>query len=1690
MGLPNFYDLHRDEILYELRIRGLSCEGDAHTRRQRMVDNRERPVDSSCVGNLSTLEEVEECGRLLMELDDIFQDLDDETSTRDAKRLYSRICHLVLRLERLLPNRGPEYEKCATMYNDAVSLQQKISFRLEPMRQVRRPTAPETVLQPSVRIPQQPPDPHRNVRVMQGATLEDDPEMLGEHPHNSDTLAFEEKIATLGLAMAEARQEIHRTREDMSGVREFLDRYEAANVIIPEAHQSNPDHNSGLSGDMLRPQDSPEMVSRQEFQDLREELRGLQEVIVQQARQNFMPPSNQVPHLQAIQQQLAQLAVEPRSRALTNKEKQNLLDRVRKWGLRFDGSPAKAIAFVERLGELKEEYELPDETLFRAIPEVLTGDALLWYRMPRDPWCSWEDFLQEFRAMYFPPNYEERLEEEARNRTQGPNERVQDYVIAISTILRRLGTYSEEKKLKLIYRNLRPDYRLYVKPHEVTSITALIAQATSYELVLRQMMGYKPPPNPAQASFPDTAYDSRKPNIEKVLIPQTLALTAPPKPATTTQRQPIVQLAGISQEDQPKSNRQENSNFSRPTTTSTRNPSCWNCNGADHRFSECPQPRSHFCYRCGEKGVTVKSCPRCRNKGSHPTPTASIISEIPPDDQTQDQDTSSHSGTAVGSIFNRDARWYLPIKVQDTEVMGLIDTGASRSYISSQTWRRLSKLGCTLQAPRRTHVTLANGYQVELQGETEITTRVGSVDIKLEFSILPELHVPMILGKDSLTALRMQIDAGNETYHIGSEDSNIWRKFVTFKPTAGLDVPSLAFLSDVQRTTAHDFIEEEMKKFHSVKGRTDLAEHKIEVTTQEPIRQWNYRMSPVLQEATITETKEMLQKDVVEKSNSPWNNPIAMVKKDDGTWRFCLDFRKLNSVTRKDAYPLPRMEDILDRLSHAKYFSKIDLKHAYWQIPLAPDSKQYTAYSIPGFGHFQFKVMPYGLCNSGATFQRLGDFLIGPELEPYAYIYLDDIIIISEDFETHIRVLRQILQILRDANLMVNFEKCRFFCPEIKYLGFLVTAEGLSPDPDKIAPILELIPPNNIKKLRSFIGMCSWYRRFIPQFSSICAPLTRLLRKNEKWNWSFEQQDSFDKLKELLTSPPILARPDFTKIFQVQTDASGTGLGAVLSQQHEEGEKVVTYASRTLQQAETKYTVTEQECLGVVWAVRLFRPYLEGYHFIVITDHHSLKWLMSLKDPNSRLARWAMELQSHDFEIKHRKGADHHVPDALSRLEREGESDMEEIMAIGEEDLEGDEWYQRRIKAVLAKPEKYPDFQVRGNSLYCHRFNPLELILEDEENNTLNWKLVVPLSMRQYILAESHDRPDAGHLGIVKTYHRVYQQYYWPGMFQDVADYVRSCDVCQKIKPEQKKPVGLMSSHIVEEPWTVVSTDLMGPFPRSSQGFIYIVVFVDLFTKQIEATPLRRATAETVDDAFRKNVLYRWGAPEVVVCDNGSQFDSTIFRHLCDGYGIRIQFTPPYHPQANPTERYNRTFKGIIRSFVSEHQKDWDKFLPEFCWAMNTTINETTKFAPAFLNYGRHPKPPATLRQIEEEPLQITPGDPKKLANRFHKLKDIYDAVSRYMMESNQRQKRHYDLRRRPHAFKVGNLVVKKQHILSNKAAHFSAKLAPRYEGPYKIETFISENIVELTKEGVPHKTVRAHVSDLKKYEARSPLIK
>ena len=763
-------------------------------------------------------------------------------------------------------------------------------------------------------------------------------------------------------------------------------------------------------------------------------------------------------------------------------------------------------------------------------------------------------------------------------------------------------------------------------------------------------------------------------------------------------------------------------------------------------------------------------------------------------------------------------------------------------------------------------------------------------------------------------------------------------------------------------------------------GRTAKLKHNIDTGTAHPIRQSVRRLPPAKKQEVTKLLDDMMQKDIIQPSSSPWTSPIVLVQKKDGSTRFCMDYRKLNAVTRKDAYPLPRIDDTLDTLHGSKWFSMLDLASGYWQVELHKDCRDRTAFCTPN-GLFEFKVLPFGLCNAPSTFQRLMDLILTGLQWSSCLVYLDDIIIFGKNFADHIRNIRLVLHRIKDAGLKLQPTKCHFFRKAVSYLGHIVSEQGVAVDHGKVEKIKLWPTPASAREVQQFLGLANYYRRYIKGFAEIAKPLHKLTERNASFKWTAECENAFSTLRFKLTTTPVLAYPDFSQQFILDTDASNAAIGAVLSQIGKDGqEHVIAYGSRLLTKSERQYSVTRRELLAVVVFTKYFRPYLLGRSFVLRTDHGSLQWLFNFKDPEGQVARWLEALQELNFEIVHQNGRSHNNADALSRIpdrqciQPTDEPPATQSTSVGATTIaiqnpldikqfqQNDPLLKPLIQAKLNKSTPPQNQQDKESKRLIQLWDQLHLkqgILYCRFPSSTGTKycdrMVVPVALRPVVLQELHEGTLSGHLGTEKTIGKLKERFYWPGHYNDVHDWCQKCAQCAARKTPSPKPKASLVSVSASAPLELVAMDILGPLPESTAGNSYILVVGDYFTKWMEVYPIPNQETITVSKKLVDEFFCRFSLPHRLHSDQGAQFESEIIKQICKLLQIDKSRTTPYHPQSDGLiERFNRTLLQMLATCAETHPFQWEDHVHKVCMAYNTSVQASTGYSPFFLMFGRN----------------------------------------------------------------------------------------------------------------------------------------
>ena len=702
---------------------------------------------------------------------------------------------------------------------------------------------------------------------------------------------------------------------------------------------------------------------------------------------------------------------------------------------------------------------------------------------------------------------------------------------------------------------------------------------------------------------------------------------------------------------------------------------------------------------------------------------------------------------------------------------------------------------------------------------------------------------------------------------------------------------------------------------------------------------------------------------VIQESCSDWASPPVLIRKKDGTIRWCIDYRRVNNVTVKDAFPLPSISQCLDQLSGMFYASTLDMASGYWQIELEESDCRKTAF-MTRFGLYEFKRMPFGLCNAPATFQRVIQLVLRHLTWNQILAYLDDVIVLGKDFSDHLHNLELTFERFREHNLKLKPKKCGLFQREVKFLGKLVNSEGVALNPENVEKVKSWPIPKCCNDVEKFLGFVNYHREHIKDFAKIATVLYTRTGKRAKFFWGEEEQHAFDTLIQRMITAPVLAYPDPDKPFILDCDASGTAIGAELIQVHDGKERVISYGSFVLTPEQRKYCTTRLELLSVIRFTRQYRHYLLGRKFLVRTDHNSLTWLLRFKHIEGQLARWLEEISQFDMAVIHRPGLKHANADGMSRIPDEipfcecykAGSDPSTLPCGGckfcsrahqqwsrfEDDVD----YVvpltfrpaviRQMSQTLTWFEGYShedliEMQNKDNSI-----NTLKVwILQDKEptqaevklsspatrsfwinkkflkvkNDLLyyQWEedwgyrllLIVPDQLKEEVIRLNHDIKSGGHAGIKRTLSRVKQSFMWYGMTKDTELFVKTCKECNKNKKPNVKAKAALGVYHAGGRFERIHIDILGPFVPSDKGNQYVLMLVDQFTKWLECYPLPNQTAESVAEAVVDGFIAHYGCPLEIHTDQGRNFDGKLFAAVCELLQIAKTRTTPYRPCSN-----------------------------------------------------------------------------------------------------------------------------------------------------------------------------------------------
>jgi len=888
-------------------------------------------------------------------------------------------------------------------------------------------------------------------------------------------------------------------------------------------------------------------------------------------------------------------------------------------------------------------------------------------------------------------------------------------------------------------------------------------------------------------------------------------------------------------------------------------------------------------------------------------------------------------------------------------------------------------------------------------------------------------------------------------------------------------------------------------------GHSTAIQHRIDMENDFPFKQRHRRIPPAMYDEVHSHLQQLLSAGVIRQSHSPWASNVVLVRKPDGKLRMCVDYRQLNNRTLKDSYALPRVEELLDCLGGMKYFSVLDMKSGYHQVELFEQHKQRTAFTVGPLGFYEYNRMPFGLCNAPATYQRLmEECLKGLHLK-ICLIYLDDLIIFSKTYEEHLERLELVFQRLRECGLKLSPKKCKFFKHRVKYVGYIVSEQGIEADPEKISKIRDWPTPTSPEEIRKFLGFAGYYRKFVKDFSKIARPLSELMPKTNskktrsrqnkqtkqevQWTWGSSQEGAFQELKKRLTSPPVLGYVDYSQPFELHVDASTQGLGAVLYQQNDGRQQVLAYASRGLNKSERNYSAHKLEFLCLKWAItEKFHDYLYGQEFTVLTDNNPLTYVLTSAKLDATGHRWLAALSTYNFSISYRPGKSNIDADILSRLppkpDREpGCISLESIGAIcnmtsmtnlvesvsisseiaAEQDVDvTDQDCELNARDWRRAQARDPTL----NSIMTHLRNGTKprsneftgnLEMTGLIKNFNSFKLSRGVLRRiTSVDGETHEQlvlPTRCRQSVLRCLH---DQVGHPGRDRThslikerffwpgmTKDIENHVKNCERCL-RRKSPTTVKAPLVsikTTQPLELVCMDFLTLEP-SKGGQQHILVVTDHFTRYAQAYPTKNMTARTTAEVFFKNFVVNYGLPRRIHSDQGANFEGKLMKEVCNLTKMDKSRTTPYHPMGNgQCERFNRTLLNMLGTLDSNGKKDWKSHVGPLVHAYNSTRHETTGYSPFFLMYGRHPRLPVDLAFG----LEIEPSKVKSISEYTkslrQRLRQAYDLASETVKKSQARQKGTYDLKARAAMLEVGDRVLVK--IVSFDGKH---KIADKWE--------------------------------------------
>jgi len=1325
---------------------------------------------------------------------------------------------------------------------------------------------------------------------------------------------------------------------------------------------------------------------------------------------------------------------------------------------------------------------------------ALRGPAAQWYMTRKDSIETVSQFFIELDREFVPADLQQRLRDEINNLRQKDCKNLADYIARFRQLNLQIKGMNEIDKIVYFQRGLRQATREEVQYRRCATLGEAITVALDFERAHPYSRRHDPP-----------RFHSRPPQ------------NFGPEPMEIDNARPF----------RPQRREQSSGRFQGDRNRSSK--WCRYCKKSGHEIEQC--------YKLKNRNGAAPQQQQHRFQRQTERSAVNYFESLSSDDEQvagiQVEEITAAETMVVSDFSGKD----LIIKqgnCDGEDAMILLDSGATCNVVKPGYLKRAST---------------AKTFQVtRFDGSNTVkkNVREGVADIEFDGRIyrdLPVIEWPMqqhdvILGKPWFTEfqpvvnwrthevtfvqpnliLKDAIELSNAEFVRkikAAEFHEVYRvKIATVEESTEVEDPQVRNLLDDFSDVFPDRLPDELPPNRSVELELNM------LPDAQPSSRPPFRLSQVEQDALMEFVDEQMKKGWIELSDSPWvSNVFGIPKKDPKTdeaisrteWlrsgntgfpiRWAIDYRYVNSQTVVPKIPLPRIEELFDRMAGKKAFSVIDLAQGYHQMRVHPNSKKYTAFRTHN-ETYQWCVAPMGLAGMPGVWSRLMRVLFGKF--PFVVVYLDDICVFSANIDEHVSHLKTLFEVLRKEKLYAHRAKCKFAKSEVGFLGHTVSSQGLAVDKSKTTAIATWPTPTTIKELQSFLGLAGYYRRFIYQFAHIVTPLSSLLKKDSAWTWGSAHDDAFIKLKTALQAAPVLKLADFSLPFVVTTDASGLCVGGVLSQYHNQADHPVAFYSKKLGQHEVNWPTHEKELFVIKLGLEKWRHYLYGRHFDIYTDNSACSWLMHHPKVSAKLARYLTFLAQFNFTIHHVNGSLNTVADALSR--RPGKIDVKVALVtfhrcnkscssrasrfrskssaptlLREEtavDVEVNAFVGSHVELSPAVKKEFQDGYKQddefksvwaNNDKANSKFTKESDLLFVKSANPVK-RLCVPADdrLRTRVISECHDSPTAAHPGSRRTFLRCAQWYYWKTMQQDIKEYVKSCETCVRWKHDHQRKNGfLMPIPIPDRCWQVVSMDFITGLPKSGE-FDAILTIVDKLSKRAKYTAVRStddapAVARTVFDV----VVRHHGLPDVIISDRDSKFTSNFWKSLMKIMGIKLSMTTAHRAQADgQTERQNLVIEDSLRCMVSYQGSDWAEQLGTIEYAHATLVSASTGFSPFEVDTGRKERS-AWQSTLDPNTTEKTTAEYARVFAE-EKQKIICEA-RKNLLKAQASQKKYYDEKRRVHQieFKKGDLVmldtkrIPLAHATQGTESRV-AKLAARKVGPFEILRMINPNVAKL----------------------------